>query len=133
MKVKKIENLVGIALDVPAKDFAKVARYAPEALKIVDEDGDEKFSVLASEGAFCGQVFGELKDYSAVFIKVGEKLIAWMGVPEDGMGDTKEWMLDEYGMALANLAKVEKQVMAAIKEADDKVQAIADTIDEVEL
>lgn len=133
MKVRKIENMLVIALDVKADDFAKVAKYAPDALKIVDEDGDQKFSVLASDGPFCGQVFGELKDYSAVFIKVGDKLLAWMGVPEQGLENVKQFMLDEYGMALANLGKVETQIKSAIADANAKVAAIADTIGEVEL
>ena len=133
MKVKKIENMVVIALDVNAKDFAKVKKYAPDATKIVDEDGNQKFSVDACEGIFCGQVYGELKDSSAVFIQVGDKLIAWMGVPPEGMKDTKQFLLDDYGMALANLGKVEKQIADAIEEADAKVASIADSIGTVEL
>ena len=133
MKVRKIENMVVIALDVDAKDFDKVAKYAPDALKIVDDDGDEKFKVIASDGPFCGQVSGELKDYSAVFIKVGDKLLAWMGVPPAGMEDPKQFMLDEYGMALANLGKVEKQVKEAVADATKRVDEIAGAIGEIEL
>lgn len=133
MKVKKIENLVGIALDVNVDDFEKVKKYAPEALKIVDEEGNEKFAVDGTAGMFCGSVMGELSDWGAMFTEVGDKMIIWMGVPSEHLKDAKEWMVEHSGMALAHLKDVEAQIKGAIEAANKKVESIEDTISEIEL
>ena len=133
MKVKKIENLVGIALDVNVKDFEKVQKYFPEKLKVVDEDGNDKFAVTGCKGSYCGSRMGELNDYSAAFIAVGNKFLIWMAVPEDALKDTKKWVVDNYGFALKYLGTVEQQIAEAVKDAEAEIASISDAIDELSL
>lgn len=133
MKVKKIENLVGITMDVTAKDLAVVKKYEPNALKLFDEDENCKFAVTSSSGDYCGSYMGELNDYSAVFIEVGEKPLIWMAVPSDEVQKAKAFIIEHYGMALSKLATVEKQVKAAIEVADAKAQAISEVVEELAL
>lgn len=133
MKVKKIENLVGITLEATAKELAVVKKYEPNALKLFDEDENCKFAVTSSSGDYCGSYMGELNDYSAVFIEVGEKPLIWMAVPSEEVKHAKKFIIDNYGMALAKLSTVEKQVKAAVEAANAKAAAISEVVEELAL
>ena len=133
MKVRKIENLIGFALDVNVDDFEKVKKYKPEALRLFDEEENCVFAVEGVKGNYCGSCMGEVNDFSAVFIEVGEKLLIWMAVPCNHLEDTQEFVLEEYGMSIAKIKQVEEQVAKAVEAANAEVEAIKDVIGEVSL
>ena len=133
MRIKKVENLIGIALEVSAKDFEKVQKYAPEATKLVDEEGNEKFAVAGTAGKFCGSVLGELNNVGAMFQFVGDKPLIWMGIDTEYLDNAKQHLMDDFGVSLANLRLVEKQIKNAVEAVDAKIASVGDAFSETDI
>jgi len=102
--------------DVTLEDWERVQKYAPEALKIVDEDGNAVFKVKTSEGA------GSVNEYGVVFgtyMNDGGKATVTVLLGEN-VDDKKAAVKDIMGSALIDLNSIEKELPTILKDIDEK-------------
>ena len=117
-------NSFVIASDVSMKDLEAVKKYRPSALVLVDEETKEAYFKV-------GLGSNSLSDYGVSFGGVSNDedkvATATLSIPSD-VEDAKEYVLDKAGLALVNLAKIEKGVAAALEEIKAERDAIAERI-----
>lgn len=102
--------------DVTLEDWERVQKYAPEALKIVDEDGNAVFKVKTSEGA------GSVNEYGVVFgtyVNDGGNATVTVLLGEQ-VDDKKAAVKDIMGSALIDLNSIEKELPTILKDIDEK-------------
>ena len=131
MKVKTIENMAVIALDAKVDVLAKVKRYAPEALCIKDEDGNDLFRVVLNECPYSAHM-GTINDLGAEFIKSGEKALIWVPIPDENLKDKDakaEWLYDACGVAMSKVATIEAQIDKVIEEVEKNIKSVKDSFE----
>ena len=121
MKVKVIENKILVESSITVEEFEKVQRYAPEALIIRDDEGDEFFAVMVEERSMVG-------DFGIAFNKHGDKLIAWLDMDKIE-GPKKKHIEEKYGMALSRLKEVEAKVAQCLNDVEAKISTVTDSIE----
>ena len=102
--------------DVKLDDWKRVQKYAPEALKIVDEDGDTLFKVA------CGNGGGSVNEYGVVFgthTNEGGTGTVTIILDEE-VEDKVEAVKEVCGSALLDLNEIEKQLPEILKEIAEK-------------
>ena len=105
-----------VVSDVALEDWKRVEKYAPEALKIVDEEGDAVFKVKT------GTQGGSINEYGVCFgsyTNEGGKATVTVLLDEDvedKAGAVKEIM----GAALLDLTDIEKEIPAILKDIAEK-------------
>jgi len=102
--------------DVTLEEWERVQKYAPEALKIVDEDGNAVFKVKTSEGA------GSVNEYGVVFgtyMNDGGKATVTVLLGEK-VDDKKAAVKDIMGSALIDLNSIEKELPTILKDIAEK-------------
>lgn len=127
-KTKIFGDSVVITSSVKLADLKNVAKYAPKALILKGgEDGKEEiFGISIGEGA------GYINGWSANFAPStrdaeGHATITMM-IPAN-VTDAKDWMVEEFGGALMNLAKVEEKLPEVIAEIAANKKAVEDSIE----
>lgn len=121
MKIKVIENKILVESSVTVEEFEKVQRYAPEALIIRDDEGDEIFAVMIEEHSM-------VDDIGVAFNKHGNKLIAWLHMAK-AEGPKKKYIEETYGMALSRLKEVEAKVAQCLNDVQAKISTVTDSIE----
>lgn len=124
MVIKTIENMAVIALDVDKDTFIKVGSFDGAATCLKGEDGEEIFRVCVCENPLCG---GSIGHFGAEFSVSGDKLLLWIAIPEDAVGskeDKKNFLMEEYGVSLANIKKIEAQIKLAIDAINTKISSV---------
>lgn len=112
------------------EDIKKLEKYAPKSLYLYEEDEDGKklpiFKVATTNGAGSvskfGVCFGSVAHDGSGLATITEKLPA-------GVGDAKEWVADEYGVAVVQLNKIEETFDAALAEVDAAKAAVEANIE----
>lgn len=123
--IVKIDNAAGVEINgaaavltsgVKLEDWQRVEKYAPDMLKIVDEEGEPLFRVKTGEGG------GSINEYGVCFGSyTNEGGLATVTVlldddVEDKLGAVKEIM----GSALLDLNEIEQEVPNVLKDIAEK-------------
>ena len=107
---------VVVVSDVTLEDWKRVEKYAPEALKIVDEDGETVFKVKT-----CGSG-GSINEYGVCFgvhTNEGGKATVTVLLDED-VDDKLAAVKEIMGAALLDLNEIEKDLPTLLKDIADK-------------
>ena len=102
--------------DVALEDWKRVEKYAPEMMKIVDEDGDAVFKVQTC----CGG--GSVNEYGVCFgthTNDGGKATVTVLLSSD-VEDKTQAVKDIMGSALLDLNTIEKEIPDMLKEIAEK-------------
>lgn len=130
MKVKTIENMAVIALDCKVEDIEKVETYAPEAMILKDEDGNQTFKLIVDCCPY-GVNLGGIADFMASFSIVGDKVLCWFGLPSDSVESKEskeEYIKKNYGVTLNNIIEVETQIKSVIANINHKIEEVGENI-----
>jgi len=93
------------------EDIQKIEKYAPEALKLLDENGDPSF-IVTTETDSCGN----LSTWSAAFSDdTTADGLATITLPYEGK-DPAKYVEEAYGIGLYKLNKVEHAITEALSE-----------------
>lgn len=123
--IVKIDNAAHIDLsgasavlvsDIDLEDWKRVEKYAPEALKIVEEEtGDTVFKVGTGIGG------GSVNEYGVSFgcYTNGKKATVTI-LLDCCVEDKAKVVKDEFGTALLDLNEIEKELPTILKEIADK-------------
>lgn len=128
-KTKIFGDSVVMTSSVKLADLKNIAKYAPKALTLMGgEDGKEPiFSIcIGKSGA------GSLNAFGATFAPAtrdseGKATITMM-IPA-AVEKAKEWVVEEFGGALMNLAELEKQLPAVVEKIAADKKAVEDSIE----
>lgn len=129
MKITINADAYAITSDLKVADIELLKKYDPDALKVKDEDGNEKFAVSYQEGKACIAPFG----------------VTFGGVSRDGEGKAtitgaipseakttdaaKNYIAEKIGGVIAYLRDLEESVPAAAEAVRANRQSIIDAID----
>ena len=127
MKIRNIENLINVTLDMSFEDAMKVQKYAPEAMALKDEDGNQTFKVCVKNCTFLTPM-GELCGFAAEFVEVREKPTIWVGIADVPKDEVEAYLLEHYGMELAKVKKIEQQMLEALRGVEAEVDSIKDSV-----
>lgn len=105
---------------VKLKDWELVEKYAPEALKIVDEEGEPLFRVATATGT------GSMNCYGVVWgTHVTEEGHATVTILlDEEVENKKEAVMDVIGTALLDLAEIENALPKVLEEIAGKKKEI---------
>lgn len=102
--------------DVKLEDWKRVEKFAPDMLKIVDEDGDVLFKVMTccctgsiNENGVCFGTYTNEGGLATVTVLM-----------DDEVEDRLEAIKDVAGAALLDLNEIEKEIPNILKDIDDK-------------
>jgi len=109
--------------------YKKVAKFAPEALKLVNPETKEVEFGMSYTKENCGNI----SDYGVSFDTKtrGQKLAVALGrtgLVDMSVEDVKTKLAEENYKVLINLGKVETQVTAALADVDATVAIVEDSI-----
>ena len=128
-KTKIFGDSVVITSSVKLADLKNVAKYAPKALTLKGgEDGKEEiFLVCVGQSGS-----GSINEWGATFAPAtrdaeGKATITMM-IPAS-VEKAKEWMVENFGSALMNLAKVEEKLPEVIAQIAADKKAVEDSIE----
>lgn len=102
--------------DVALENWERVEKYAPEALKIIDEEGETLFKVKTT----CGT--GSVNEYGVCFgtyTNEGGKATVTVALDEE-IEDKKAAVKDIMGAALLDLNSIEKELPQVLKDIAEK-------------
>ena len=107
---------------VKLEDWKLLEKYAPEVLKIVDEDGEDLFRIMTVSGA------GSVNKYGICWgTYVSDEGCATVTVLiDEDVEDKKAAVMDIMGSALMDLQEIEEEippVLTAIHEKLEKIEA----------
>lgn len=126
MKIKNAGSMINVTLDMSFDDAVKVQKYAPEAMILTDEDKNQLFRACVR--TCCGNTGGQVNNCSAEFIKEREKPAIWFNIGDIPKEEVEAYILEHFGMPLAKVKKVEKQMLEALEKVDAEVGSIKDAI-----
>ena len=110
--------------DVTLADWAKVEKYAPEMLKIVDEEGDVLFKVMTGSGT------GSVNDYGVCFGEYtndGGKATVTILFDTD-VADKVKAIKEIAGNALLDLNEIEQEIPGVLNDIAAKEAKIEELI-----
>jgi len=129
MKASVKSNILFITSEYSIDDLKKVAEYRPDALKLIEGEGDDKHTVAA---IYVGAKASVGKN-GIVFAPVGGttgKAVVTMDLPTDC--DTEEkvrkHLHEKIGMTIINGTKIEAQITNALAEIDSDFAAMDEAI-----
>ncbi len=105
-KIKKVGQALVLTSAITAEEFDKVRKFKPEALELRTEKGDVTFKVMLDEGG--------VSKYGVSFDSVNKD--EYLQLTMMTYADSKEDIIESYATILANINKVEDQVVAALDE-----------------
>lgn len=117
MKTRILGDAVVIKSGITFSDMQKVAKYAPEAMALKDECGDETFKLNIGE-------YDSVSNLGIVFVKNNNDAIARVNLPLNLEEDRKEYVAKQYGIIIKNACTVEKQIEEALSDVDDTINEI---------
>lgn len=125
MKIAIAGDAFVITSDIKKKDFDLLKKYKPEALKIVDEDGNDVFSIEYSEGnpsiAKFGVTFGGVTRNNSAKLTL-------TGIIPTNVADAREYVADTIGGVMANIKTIEDNVGGSATDVANARKALIDSI-----
>lgn len=128
-KTKIFGDSVVITSSIKLADLKNVAKYAPKALTLMggEDNKEELFKIMVGKSGA-----GSINAWGASFAPAtrdheGKATITMM-VPA-AVEKAKEWVVEEFGGALMNLAEVEKTLPAVIEKIAADKKAVEDSIE----
>lgn len=130
LKTKIVMNEAIVSSNYTPEDFAKLRKFAPEALSVLDKDGDEVFSYAYQEGAVDKW---PVSKYGIMFNAVDNsgKAAVVVQLPQN-LGDEtakKQWVAENLGAALQFGSQLEEGFSAKIEEIDNAIDTIVNDIE----
>jgi len=128
MKLTIIAGAYALTSDVKVEDIQLLTKYKPDALKIKDEDGNDKFSVGYTQGKPAVSSFGitfggkNFQDGKATITKNLPDAVS------DNVEKAKEFVAEQFGAIIAYLKQLEETIPAAAKAIRDDKKALVDSI-----
>ncbi len=122
VKVYMMGAAAVIVSGVKLEDWQLVEKYAPEALRIVDESGDPVFRVTTSKGTGSMNRYGVV--WGSYLSEEGNATVTIL--VDDEVENMKEAVMDVIGSALLDLAGIEKAlpgVIEGIREKQKQIEA----------
>lgn len=121
--VKLVGSVAVITSVATYDELQKLAKMAPEALTVVDEDDDPVFVVgTAKTAAGC---FDNNAAFFGTAKSVDGKATITVNMPE---GQGKEWFADKYAGALKNLKIIENGLAEAVERVNSEFNEILESI-----
>jgi len=123
MKIAIIADAYALTSSIKAKEIELLKKYNPSALKVCDEEGNEKFSV--------GYVAGKpsVVGFGITFGgKNADDEVTVTEIIPSGTADAKEFIADRFGAIIPYLKQLEETVPAEAKKVADNKKAIIDSI-----
>lgn len=126
MKVSVKHNMMFIVSDYSLDELKKVNRYRREAMSLYAADGAETFRVDVSPMTPSASKYG----VSFAHQGVDGKAVFNCQISSDckTAEDVREWIVEEYGMILQNLAMVEEKISNAMNEIAAAEAAVSNMI-----
>ena len=109
---------------VKLEDWKRVEKYAPETLKIVDDDGEPVFKVASSEGGGSVNHFGVA--WGTYTSDEGYATVTTL--LDDDIENKKEAVMDIMGSALLDLREIEQQIPEILENISAKEKEIESCI-----
>ena len=112
---------------VKLEDWKLVEKYAPEALKIADEEGEDRFLIASRPGAGSVNKYGicwgtYLSDEGCATVTV---------LIDEDVEDKKAAVMDIMGSALMDLQEIEENIPAVVADIREKLEKIEAHISQV--
>lgn len=125
-KINVTGNAIVLTSSIKYADIEKAKKYRPEALKLVDKDGNEYFAIDTGNSGQCAQANGLGVVFNGkTHDENGFATNTIMFSAADG--DLKEKVADLYGEAIINLKKLEEAFGGRIAEIDrQREEVLAD-------
>lgn len=105
---------------VKLEDWKLVEKYAPEALRIMDKNGEPVFRVMTKKGTGSMNRYGVV--WGSYLSEEGNATVTML--IDDEVENPKEAVMDEIGSALLDLAGIEKTLPGVIEEIREKQKRI---------
>lgn len=102
--------------DISLEDWQKIEKYAPDALKIVDEDGEPVFKVNTTAGGGSANEFGV--SFGSYTNDGGKATVT--SIIENGVEDKIKAVKEVMGTALLDLNEIEQNVPELLEEINKK-------------
>ena len=123
-KVTIAGNSYVVASDIAMADLEAVKKYRPSALALVDEETKEPYFKV-------GLGSNSMSDHGISFGGVSNDedkvATATLPIPAD-VEDAKQYVLQEHGLTIANLNKVEENITAALEDIKAERDKIAESV-----
>lgn len=125
MELKIVGTALIVKSSLTAADVEAANVYAPDALTVLDEDGNDVFTVTRGNAA-------SISKHGAVFNGVtAGHLQATLIIPDqEDAAAKKQYVKENYGNALVNLAEAESIIAGAI---DEVLSSINGTFENMEV
>ena len=128
MKLTITGDAYALTSAVRAKDIKLLEKHNPSALKITDEEKNEKFAIGFEEGkpsvTDFGITFGGATRDADGFATVTGTLPQGLNTAEAA----KEFLADKFGAVVAYLKQLEASIPDAVKKVSDERKALLDSI-----
>ncbi len=125
MKITITGDAYVITSSIKASDIEVLKKARPEALKLVDEDGNDIFAVDYREGrpsiSSFGVTFGGVT-------RDEEKALTYTGIIPSGVADAKEFVADVISPVVAYLKTLEDSIPDDVTEAKEARKELLDSI-----
>ena len=113
-----------IVSSVKLEDWQLVEKYAPEMLKIVDEDGNTVFTVRTDSGP--GRCIKEEVVWGEAAEPDGKATVTLL--IDSDIDDKREAVMETCGSALLDLMEIEKEMPNFLKEIREKQEEVGNCI-----
>lgn len=135
MKVRTIENMVVIGLDVTVADLRKVEKFSPDIMTLRNEEGIPVFLLKVEDCEQCVyDCRDSIDDLGAKFSVSNDRALLWVKIPEEAAKDKKakrEYVLDKWGLAISHIKEIEENIAGAINDVNAKIAEIEDDIEDL--
>lgn len=125
MKITITADAFAITSSIKKEEYDLVKKHNPSALKIVDEEGNELFTVGYTEGRPSLEPFGVT---FGGLTRDNDKFLTYTGNIPSGTTDAKEYVTDKVGVLYENLKKIEDNMTTAVKGVEEARKSIKDSI-----
>jgi len=133
--ITKIDNAANIVIHgasavltsgVKLADWERVQKYAPDAMKIVDEEGDTVFKVMIAKGTGSANKYGVTFGASTYANKDGMATVTIL--LDEKCEDKQKAIADSLGGALLDLNEIEANIPEILKDIAEKEAQVAKLI-----
>ena len=128
MKLTITGDAYALTSDVKVKEIQLLKKHNPSALKIMDEEKNEKFAIDFAEGkssvSTFGITFGGTTRDANGFATVTGTLPQGLNTADSA----KEYLADKFGAVVAYLKQLEASIPEAVKKVSDERKALLDGI-----
>lgn len=127
MKITTYKNMINVTLGVTMEQLKQGTKYKPEIAKLYDEDDNLMYQLFISEK-------GKIAHDYAIVSPIGDELVIWVEVPnctyKKFTEDKSAYVLENYGMSLSLLKRLENQIISELGDVEDMVESIREDITE---